>query len=66
MRGVGARLRPGLPVGLLGLPSVRVGLLIQECPQREILWAGASSIQKLVHLRICDRAIYAYFEVYRP
>ena len=36
-----------------GLASVRVGLFIQERPQREILGAGARSVKKLLDVRIC-------------
>jgi hypothetical protein len=49
-------LAPGfvrLPVGFFGLAPIRVGLFIQEPPQREILVAGASSVKKLVDIRIC-------------
>jgi hypothetical protein len=35
-----------------GLASVRVGLFIQERPQREILGAGARSVKKLLDVRI--------------
>jgi hypothetical protein len=49
-------LAPGfvrLPVGFFGQTPIRVGLFIQERPQREILVAGASSVKKLVDIRIC-------------
>jgi len=38
----------------LGLAPVHAALLIQERPQREILRAGTSSVQKLLDIRICD------------
>jgi hypothetical protein len=37
----------------LSLAPVPAGLLIQERPQREILRAGAGSVEKLVDVRIC-------------
>jgi hypothetical protein len=43
---------PRHPVGPLGLAPAHSALRIQECPQREILWAGASSIKKLLDIGI--------------
>ena len=37
----------------LSLASVHAGLLIQERPQREILRAGAGSVEKLLDVGIC-------------
>jgi hypothetical protein len=37
----------------LSLAPVRAGFLIQERPQREILRAGAGSVEKLLDVRIC-------------
>ena len=53
MRGVVAWLCPDLSVWPLGLAPVHAGLLIQERPQRKILRAGASSVEKLLDVRIC-------------
>ena len=37
---------------VFGLALIPSGLLIQERPQREILGAGASSVKKLLDVRI--------------
>ena len=43
---------PLLTRGELSLAPVRAGFLIQERPQREILRAGAGSVEKLLDVRI--------------
>ena len=50
-RGFGARLCLGLPASRTSSHPCR--LAIQELPQREILGAGASSVEKLLDIRIC-------------
>ena len=52
MRGVVAWLCPDLSVWPLGLAPVHTGLLIQERPQRKILRAGTSSVEKLLDVSI--------------
>jgi hypothetical protein len=41
------------PAAVPSLASVHAGLLIQERPQREILRAGAGSVEKLLDVGIC-------------
>jgi hypothetical protein len=44
---------PSLTRWELSLAPIHAGLLIQERPQREILRAGAGSVEKLLDVRIC-------------
>jgi hypothetical protein len=44
---------PAPTCGELSLAPIRAGFLIQERPQREILRAGAGSVEKLLDVRIC-------------